>query len=301
MVISNRTVKKNLPYEDLIEKLEDVFISYEVGETNMPPKQYLDLEDNNGDFRSMPARVVTDDIDVAGIKWISVYPDNPEKGLDTVLGRVILNNVSTGETRKIIEAEELTGRRTGSVAGLSTKYLSKEDSEVLGLVGLGEQSYHQYNSIKEVRDINKVIGIDPRKNARKKLEETISVNVETFEDDYSELQSCDIISTITPVEEPIISLGDLSENVHINSMGADSKFKQEFTNEVHKNSKVIVDDYEQCLHSGEISVSGRNVVDHSLGEYLILDNDYRDQRSIFDSTGLAIQDMTAAYIVQKNI
>lgn len=305
--INNKFVEENLDYLELINKLNNTFRSYYNGGSHMPSKVYMNINksnssDNiNGDFRAMPARVLTKNIDLSGMKWVCVFPNNNEKGLDTVMGTVIINDPETGERLAVIDAEHLTGMRTGAVAGMATDLLSKEDSEVFGVVGLGEQAYHQYRSIKEVRNINKVIGIDISEERQNNFESNINNNVITTED-YSMLKECDIISTVTPVEKPIIKEEYVSEDAHINAMGADSPSKQELFKDLIYNSKIIVDDIDQASHSGEISKTyedDNSIIDYSLGELISKEKDLKDNRSIFDSTGLAIQDITASHLIYE--
>jgi len=118
-------------------------------------------------------------------------------------------------------------KRTGAAAAVATDYLAVEDALSLGLVGAGVQSYTQLEAISEVRPIEEVVVSDPD-------DERVQRFVETYEDRFdvcggsiSEAGHCDVLSTVTPVEEPIVGLEDVGERTHVNAIGADAEGKHE--------------------------------------------------------------------------
>ena len=310
LLLDSDDVSQNAPMDELIPSIEDAFAAYERGDAQMPAKSYIELPQYNGDFRSMPAYLDAGDWDAAGIKWVNVHPDNPENhGFPTVLGTVIYSDPETAFPLAIMDGTELTLRRTGAAAAVATDHLAIEDATSMGIIGAGVQSYAQLEAVSTIRPIEEVVISDLD-------EERIARFVETYEDEFdvregsiAEAASCDVLSTVTPVREPIVSIDDLGEHTHVNAMGADAEGKQELETAVLRSAKLVIDDYEQTTHSGEINVPWNEgeltdgAIYGAIGEIVVGEKPGRtaeDGVSVFDSTGLAIQDVAAARVVYEH-
>ncbi|GGL29318.1 alanine dehydrogenase [Halarchaeum grantii] len=307
LLLAKEDVRTNTPMPDLVAALREAFVAYERGDAQMPAKSYIDLPQYNGDFRSMPAYLETEEWDAAGIKWVNVHPDNPDSfDLPTVMGTMIYSDPTNAYPLAIMDGTELTMKRTGAAAAVATDALAVADASSLGIVGAGVQSYTQLEAIAEVRDIEEVVVSDLR-------EERVTRFIERFEDEFdvragtiSEAGHCDVLSTVTPVEDPIVHPADLGEHTHVNAMGADAAGKHEIADDALLAAKLVIDDYAQTTHSGEINVPwSAGVLDDDdiygeLGEILTGQKEGRtadDTVTVFDSTGLAIQDVAAAHVV----
>jgi len=310
-IVSSRDVEAHLDMGDLVPAVEAAFAAYENGTAQMPPKSYVDLPQYDGDFRSMPAYLETDDWQAAGIKWVNVHPDNPSQfDLPTVMGTLVYTDPRSGFPLAVMDATTLTMKRTGAAAAVATDHLAVPDASTLGIVGAGVQSYSQLEAIAEVRPIDTVVVSDPD-------DDRLARFVEAFENDFdvrtgtvAEAASCDVLSTVTPVESPIVSVDDLGDHTHVNAMGADAEGKQELQTEVVREATLVIDDFEQTTHSGEINVPWRTErldrrdIDAELGEVVDHDpfgGDVRSGVTVFDSTGLAIQDLAAARVVYHSL
>ncbi|QCC48484.1 ornithine cyclodeaminase family protein [Halobellus limi] len=310
LLLNGTDVRENASMAELVPAIEDAFAAFERGDAQMPAKSYVDLPQYNGDFRSMPAYLDVGEWDAAGVKWVNVHPDNPEKfDLPTVLGTMIYSDPETAVPLSIMDGRELTMLRTGAAAAVATDHLAVPDADSLGIVGAGVQSYTQLRAISQVRDIETVVISDLD-------EERVAEFVATFEDDYdvrggtvAEAAACDVLSTVTPVESPIVSPESVGDHTHINAMGADAAGKHELADEILLEAKLVIDDYEQTTHSGEINVPwSEGVLDDddiygSVGEIVTGKKPGRtegDGISVFDSTGLAIQDVAAAHVVYEH-
>ncbi|SFR68749.1 L-alanine dehydrogenase [Halogeometricum rufum] len=310
-IVSSRDVEAHLDMGDLVPAVEAAFAAYENGTAQMPPKSYVDLPQYDGDFRSMPAYLETDDWQAAGIKWVNVHPDNPSQfDLPTVMGTLVYTDPRSGFPLAVMDATTLTMKRTGAAAAVATDHLAVPDASTLGIVGAGVQSYSQLEAIAEVRPIDTVVVSDPD-------DDRLARFVEAFENDFdvrtgtvAEAASCDVLSTVTPVESPIVSVDDLGDHTHVNAMGADAEGKQELQTEVVREATLVIDDFEQTTHSGEINVPWRTErldrrdIDAELGEVVDHDpfgGDVRAGVTVFDSTGLAIQDLAAARVVYHSL
>jgi alanine dehydrogenase len=295
---------------ELISALEDAFAAYELGEAQMPAKSYIDLPQYNGDFRSMPAYLQAESWDAAAIKWVNVHPDNPEDhDLPTVMGTVIYSDPETAYPLAVMDGTVLTKKRTGAAAGVATDYLAIEDATSMGIVGVGSQAYTQLEAVANVRDIETVVVNDIDEEKIQAFIDHYSDRFDVRSGSIDEAASCDVLSTVTPVEDPIVELDFVGDHTHINAMGADAEGKHELTDDLLKEAKIVIDDYEQCTHSGEINVPfGKGILDDSdlygqLGEIVAGRKEGRtdaDSVTVFDSTGLAIQDVAAAHVVYEH-
>ena len=310
LLLDSSDVDENARMGDVVAAVEAAFAAYEEGRTKMPAKSYVDLPKYNGDFRSMPAYMAADDWDAAGIKWVNVHPDNPEKfDLPTVMGTMIYSDPETAVPLAIMDGTELTMKRTGAAAAVATDYLAVEDATSLGIVGAGVQSYTQLDAIAQVRDIQTVVVSDVRDEAVERFKDVYGDDFDVERGEISDAAHCDIVSTVTPVEDPIVHPEDVGEHTHINAMGADAEGKHELADDVLLDAKVVIDDFEQCTHSGEVNVpfsTGVMDADDIYGEIGEIVAGVRDGRTsddgvtVFDSTGLAIQDVAAAHVVYEH-
>lgn len=309
LLLDSDDVDEHARLTRVIEAVERAFAAFENGTTQMPAKSYIDLPQYNGDFRSMPAYLDTGEWDAAGVKWVNVHPDNPaDHDLPTVLGTMIYSDPETAFPLSIMDGTALTMKRTGAAAAVATNHLAVEAASSLGLVGAGVQSYTQLEAISEVRPIETVVVSDPD-------DERVTRFVEAFEDRFdvrdgsiSEAGHCDVLSTVTPVREPIVGREAVGDHTHVNAIGADAEGKHELADEVLEAATVVIDDHEQCTHSGEINVPYRagTLTDADIygeiGELVVGSKAGRTDDTgitVFDSTGLAIQDVAAARVVYE--
>ncbi|WP_255198312.1 ornithine cyclodeaminase family protein [Halorarius litoreus] len=313
LLLNRADVAENARMPELIAALEEAFAAYEHGDVQMPAKSYIDLPKYNGDFRSMPAYMDAGDWDAAGIKWVNVHTDNPEKfDLPTVLGTMIYSDPTNALPLAIMDGTTLTRKRTGAAAAVATDHLAVADATSLGIVGAGVQSYTQLEAISEVRDIDTVVVSDVREEAVAKFIDRFEAEFDVRAGSIEEAASCDVLSTVTPVESPIVPADAVGEHTHVNAMGADAPGKHELDDDLLAGATIVIDDYEQCTHSGEINVPwSAGLLDDDdvyaeLGEIVTDAVAGRGEAggpegvTVFDSTGLAIQDVAAAHVVYEH-
>ncbi|WP_433628622.1 ornithine cyclodeaminase family protein [Halomicrococcus sp. NG-SE-24] len=310
LLLNQDDVDANTQMGEVIRAIEDAFAAYARGDAQMPAKSYIDLPQYNGDFRSMPAYLEAADWDAAGIKWVNVHPDNPDRfDLPTVMGTMVYSDPENAFPLAIMDGTELTMKRTGAAAAVATDHLAVEDATSMGIVGAGVQSYTQLEAISEIRPIEEVVVSDPD-------EEAIAEFVDYFGDEFdvragsiAEAAACDVLSTVTPVEDPIVTREDVGEHTHVNAMGADAEGKHELADELLLDAKIVIDDHAQTTHSGEINVPYHegtltdDDIHGEIGDIVVGDVEGRtddDGVTVFDSTGLAIQDVAAAHVVYEH-
>jgi alanine dehydrogenase len=289
--------------------VEKAFVEYGKGQSQMPSKIYLNLPKHNGDFRAMPSYL--SGIKSCALKWVNVHPNNVKKGLPTVMATIILSDPNTGFPLSIMEGTHLTSLRTAAAGGVAAKYLAKKDSHVVALVGCGEQAVWQLEALRchfKVKEVNvwghkaAIAKSFVKKVAIKKEEMHISSSVKQC------VGNADIIVTTTPSKKPLIKNGWVKEGAHINAIGADAKGKQEIDSYLIRDVKVVIDNWAQAAHSGEINVPlskkiiTKKHIYSELSDVILGKKKGRVNKkeiTVFDSTGLAIQDLAVAHFAYK--
>lgn len=288
---------------EAIEAVEAAFRAKGLGKVQMPPKSYVYFERYGGDFRVMPAYL--EELGAAGVKIVNVHPRNPhEYGMPSVMATILLMNPETGAPMAIMDGTWITNIRTGAGSAVATEYLARKDSRILAMIGAGAQARTQLLAIAEVLDIEEVRVNDIIPQAMRRyadeMGKKLGIDVEPVETAEEAVKGADVVVTVTPVRKPIVMNDWISEGTHINAIGADAPGKQELDPEILKRAKIVVDDLDQALHGGEINVPvsrgiiRREDVHADLGEVVIGKKPGRvsaDEITVFDSTGLAVQDI----------
>ena len=308
-LLDGENVRACAPTPAVVRAVEDAFAAADRGEVVMPPKSYVDLERYDGDFRAMPAYVDGGTWDAAGLKWVNSHPYNPDRfDLPTVMGVMIYSDPETARPLSILDGGELTRLRTGAAAAVATDHLAVSDARSLGLVGAGAQSYAQLEAIATVRPVEEVVVADADPEAAEAFVEATRDRFDVRVGTIAEAAACDVLSTTTPVEEPIVSREAVGDHTHVNAMGADAAGKQELADAVLEDALIVIDDYDQCVHSGEINVPwaagvlGEEDIHAELGAVVTGSTRGRTAETgitVFDSTGLAIQDVATAHVVYE--
>ncbi|MFB6160097.1 MAG: ornithine cyclodeaminase family protein [Haloferacaceae archaeon] len=310
LLLDGDDVDASTSMPELVRAVETAFGAYERGDAVMPAKSYIDLPRYDGDFRSMPAYLDGGDWDAAGVKWVNSHPKNPERyDLPTVMGTMIYSDPASAFPLAVLDGRALTLQRTGAAAAVATDYLAVTDATSMGLVGAGAQSYTQLEAVATVRPIEEVVVADVDEAAATAFVAAFEDRFDVRAGSVAEAASCDVVSTTTPVERPVVARDDVGEHTHVNAMGADAAGKHELADELLLDAKLVIDDREQCVHSGEINVPwqagliGDDDVHAELGEIVEGATPGRvpgDGVTVFDSTGLAIQDVAAARVVYEH-
>ncbi|MBW1905653.1 MAG: ornithine cyclodeaminase family protein [Deltaproteobacteria bacterium] len=263
-----------------VAAVERAFAGFGRGEASMPPKVYLPIEDHDGDFRAMPARLG----DSAGIKYV-------------------LNDPANAFPLAVMDGTLLTALRTGAAGAVASKYLAKEAPKTIGFIGCGAQAYTLHGAHQVVFDGFESLAHDHNAATAERFAARAGARVVSLE----EAAGADIVCTATPSRTPFLHAQWVQRGAHINAMGADAPGKQELSAETLKRAAVYIDDIHQATASGEINVpfaNGDFTVDEivgTLGEVVagVQPNPAPETTTIFDSTGLAIQDVSLARAIYE--
>ncbi len=297
-----------------MEVVESAFREKGLDRVQMPPKLYLFYGNYVGDLRTMPSYL--EQLDISAVKVVNVHPENPKKhGLPTVMATIILVNPKNGAPLAIMGGARVTSMRTGAAGGIAAKYLARKDSKVVGLVGAGAQARTQltallslYGKLEEARvwsrtEKTKNAYVAEMEAACDKVAKMVSV-----ESAKEAVEGADIVVTTTPSRRPLVSGEWVRPGIHFNCIGADAPGKEELDPSILTRAKIVVDDWEQASHSGEINVPlAKGIITKrdvwgEIGEVVAGLKPGRtssEEITVFNSTGLAIQDAVTAELAYK--
>jgi alanine dehydrogenase len=280
-----------------IERVRTAFERHASGEWAMPSKVYLDAPPN-GDFRAMPAR----GDGFASLKWVTSFPGNSRRGLPVVTGALLLSDAGTGELRAIVDCASITTLRTGGAAALSAQLLAAADAKSVGIIGCGVNGAAAGRCLAAA-------GYGPGvcADVRDTVAETLAAGLGWRTGDRGEAAAQDVVVTVTPGSTPVLLASDLRGGQHIAALGADAKGKAELEHAALERCRLFCDDWAQASAGGELS--GAVAAGHldregvtQIGDLMLGRAEGRqgpDEITLFDSTGLAIQDLGIAIAVYE--
>jgi alanine dehydrogenase len=291
-VLSHDAVVAAVSPLDAITRVREAFIRHWRGEWAMPAKLYLQSP-GFGDFRAMPAR----GDGFAVLKWVTSFPDNPARGLPTVTGIVCLSDAETGEPLMLLDAGAVTALRTGASAAVATAALAREGASSSALIGCGLNGAFVARCLVAI-GFEEGVCVDPREDTAAALATELGWSVGSRDDALT----CDVVSCVTPGRTLVVDAGDLRPGLHLNMLGADGPGKAEASVGAVASCVLFCDEWEQASHGGELTgavEAGMVTRDQvaELGAVLAGDAPGRpgaEAVTLFDSTGLAIQDLAVA-------
>jgi ornithine cyclodeaminase/alanine dehydrogenase-like protein (mu-crystallin family) len=291
-VLDHDTVLAAVSPADAIERVREAFLRFHVGEWVMPPKVYLDSPPH-GDFRAMPARGGG----LALLKWVTSFPGNPEKGLPTVSGVICVSDATNGEPLMLLDARSVTALRTGAVAAVATEALAPAGARTVGIIGCGLHGAWAARCL-AVAGYGPGVCHDPSAAAAAALANELSWRTGS----RVEALRSDVVCCITPGAEVVVDAGNLRPGLHLNMLGADGPGKAEASVGAVASCALFCDEWVQASHGGELSATvAEGIVTREqvteLGAVLAGDATGRpgpESVTLFDSTGLAIQDLAIA-------
>jgi alanine dehydrogenase len=310
LILTGSQVMQVLDMDLALTSAEEAFRAYGQGRVNMPPKAYLTLA--QGDFRAMYGEIFLSRDHICGLKWVNVHPGNPARGLLTVMAKIILNDPDTGLEFADLDGTHITDYRTGAAGGIAVKYLARPDATRLGLIGAGVQARTQVAAILKVRPIQEIVVYDRHLTCSRPFAGQATamhgIAVRPTENPAEAVVGMDIVVTTTPSRTPVVAREWVTPGTHINAIGADAAGKQELAPAILRAAKVVVDDWAQASHSGEINVAlaqgelTPEQVYGSLGDIVAGKKPGREafeEITVFDSTGLIIQDLALGLAVYQ--
>ena len=299
-----------------VKAVEKAYVQSEDGSGSNWPMVFHDFETGKADLDIKSGDLA----DTYGLKVVSWMAANSEKGLPELMSTVLLFDKTNGQPIALMNAGALTGCRTGAAAAVGAKYLARKDSETLLMVGCGHiAAYAVAAALIELEGIRKVLVVNPHHPEKTDdqitdfvahVKEIMNLDGKSLE---TEILACsdvaagcaqaDIIFTATPARSPIVLKGDVKQGTHFSCLGADMSGKEEIDAQLFADAFVVGDDAAQCLSVGECELPYKNGVitglDATIGQVIggKASRENAEQITIFDSTGIALQDLSTAALV----
>jgi ornithine cyclodeaminase/alanine dehydrogenase-like protein (mu-crystallin family) len=286
-----------VPPARAVDAVRDAFAAYARGEWTMPPKTYVPAYPA-GDFRAMPALGAGH----ALLKWVTSFPGNPAKGLPTVSGVVLVSSAEDGSLVAVLDAAAVTAVRTGAAAVLAAEVLGRADATTAAVIGAGVNGEAAARTFAARGRPPLVWDVDESRAAA--VADRVGGTVASRE----EALAADLLVTVTPGREVLLAEGSLRPGQHVSLMGADGPGKAEIAVAELTRGRVFCDDWGQASHGGELAAAvdagtlAREDV-AQIGDVLVGTADGRRSAAeitIFDSTGLALQDLAVALVALES-
>jgi alanine dehydrogenase len=295
-VFDHDTVLQAISPTEAIERVRDAFVRHHDGEWVMPSKVYLDAPDGPGDFRAMPARGGG----LAILKWVTSFPGNAANGLPVVMGLVCVSDAVDGRPVALMDARAITALRTGAVAAVAAQELAREDAASAGIIGCGLHGAWAARCL-AAAEYGPGVCFDVDPDTAGALAGELGWEAGALDDALA----CDVVTCVTPGHEPVVTEAALRPGTHFNMLGADGPGKAEAEPSAVARCHLFCDEWAQASHGGELTpaveaglVSRGDVT--QLGAVVTGASPGREspqETTLFDSTGLAIQDLAIAHAV----
>ena len=305
LFIGPRELRTLLPIGDCIEVVEDAFRMY--GEGRAIPPIALGLHAKTGGFH-IKAGMLDRQRNYFAAKVNANFPNNPAKfGLPAIQGLIVLCDAEKGTPLAIMDSREITSLRTAAATAIAAKHLARPDSTTLTICGCGNQARFQLAALSHIVSFRTVFAFDQSKDQVSRFAATVkddlNISVMPVNDLRVSLRLSDICVTCTSSEKAIVDVDDVAPGTFIAAVGADNSSKQELTPQLMARGKIVCDVLEQCMvmgdlhHALEAGVLSQSHVHGELGEVVAGKKPGRETQNeitIFDSTGMAVQDVAAA-------
>ena len=312
LFINKETVASLLSMSECISLMEQTFRSLTSGNCIQPLRPNMSLPDKTGLLAIMPA--YAGDIDVMGIKAISVFPKNKEFGFSSHQGIVLLFETKNGKLLCMADADEITAIRTPAASAVATNLLARKDAESLSIIGSGLQAARHIEAMLLIRKIKKITLWSRNETNAKVLADEVSANykiaINIAKNPEEAVRDMDIICTVTSSADPIVKGEWVSKGTHINAVGSSTPVARELDTATILKCRLFTDCYESLFKEAGDFIIPKNegAIDDShvkgeIGELLLGKKEGRtndDDITVFKSLGLAVEDIFSVnYIYQK--
>ena len=308
-ILSSDDVRRALPMRQAIEAMKGAFAQLSTGQADVPLRTALDVPRHNGLTLFMPAYLAADD--QMAVKIVSVFNDNPAKGLPLIHALVVVVDATTGAPVAVMDGTYLTALRTGAASGAATDLLARQDAHTVAIFGAGAQGRTQLEAVCAVRPIKAawVYDVAPERATAyaAEMSRRLSLPVKVAASSSEAVRQAGVVCTATTSTIPVFADADVQPGTHINAIGAYTPQMQEIPAETVLRAQVVIDHHEASLaEAGDLLIPlrrGLMTEDHiyaELGEIVAGLKPGRvspEEITLFKSVGVAVQDVAAASAV----
>lgn len=302
LLMDAEDVAAALPYEEVVEVLEEGFRAFAAGQYTMPQRTMVVVED--GLLALMPAV----DADAMGVKVATIHHGNIARGLPTVQATVLLLDARTGKLRAILDGTVLTVIRTAAASAVATHWMARPGPARLGVLGSGPLARAHVRALSVVRSITGVMIYSPHAGARRAevlgALKDLDAEVRLAPSPRHVVMNSDLLVLATSSTTPVVAWEWIKPGTHINAVGSHAPGARELDTQTVVNSRVVCDSVEACWReAGDLlQPEGEGALDRShasieLGDVLLGKVPGRggpEEVTVFKSVGLAFEDLCVA-------
>jgi len=313
LLLSKQEVAGLICMREVIGAVEEAYKAFNSDQVVQPDYIGIDLHPPRGEIDFKLGYYKGDEI-ISMKASSGGFPNNPATyGVPSGMGTILLFDARTCALSCVMDGSLITGLRTGAAGAVSVKALARRDAKTIASIGTGNQARMQIRAISEIMNIDVIHAWDhtPASLAKYKadIEDEFGIPVVTADSKQAAVEQADILITTTRGKGSLVEAGWVKPGTHIVAIGTDAGGKQELDPEIFRNAKVVVDSILQCSEKGETqhplrhNILTKGDIHAEIGEVLLgtkpgREND--DEITIFDSTGMAIQDNTTSTRIYRN-
>ncbi len=294
LYLDEEQVRRHLRIEELIPAMEEALIDFSAGKVTQPVRSVITVDPPGGFFGMMPALTP----DGLGLKVVTFYTANAERGIPTHMATIFLVDPATGTPLAVMDGRLITEMRTAAVSAVATKFLAPTDAKILAILGSGVQAQSHLEALRPVRRFEEIRVWSPTKAHAERFAKGIGAKATSAED---AVRRADVVVTATNSKMSILRGAWLKLGCHVNAVGACRPDWRELDDDAMRNV-VFVDSREGAMkESGDLILSGAKIY-AELGEALAGKVPPRaNEITIFKSLGMAVEDIAAALLVYRSV
>ena len=291
--LSEERVREHLRMADLIPAMEKALVDFSTGKVTQPVRSVINIDPPGGFLGLMPALTS----DGLGLKAVTFYPSNAERGIPTHMATIFLVDPQTGTPLAVMDGRLITEMRTAAVSAAATKLLASPDAKILAVLGSGVQARSHVEALRLVRQFKEIRVWSPTVEHAQRFASEVGATAMPVEE---AVHGADVIVTVTSSKTPVLKGTWLKSGSHVNAIGACRPDWRELDDEVMQRAVIFVDSREGALkESGDVILSGATIY-AELGEALAGKVPPRtNETTIFKSLGMAVEDIVAATLVHR--
>jgi thiomorpholine-carboxylate dehydrogenase len=294
LFLNEEQVREHLLMTELIPAMEKALIDFSAGRVTQPVRSIISIDPHGGFLGLMPALTP----DGLGLKAVTFYPSNAERGIPTHMATIFLVEPQTGTPLAIMDGRLITEMRTAAVSAVATKLLASPDAKVLAILGSGVQARSHVEALRLVRQFEEIRVWSPTIEHAKRFAQEIGAIATSAEE---AVRDADVIVTVTSSTTPVLNGDWLKPGCHVNAIGACRPDWRELDDEAMQENVVFVDSREGAMReSGDVILSSAKIY-AELGEALVGKVPAQaNKTTIFKSLGMAVEDIAAATLVYRS-
>jgi ornithine cyclodeaminase/alanine dehydrogenase-like protein (mu-crystallin family) len=294
LFLNEEQVRNHLQMTDLIPAMEKALIDFSSDKVTQPVRSVIKVDPPGGFLGLMPALTPNG----LGLKAVTFYPSNAERGIPTHMATIFLVDPETGAPLAIMDGRLITEMRTAAVSAAATKLLAPRDAKILAILGSGVQAHSHIEALRVVRKFKEIRVWSPTREHAERFAKEIGATAMSSED---AVRGADVVVTATNSKTPVLKGVWLKPGCHINAVGACRPDWHELDDEAMSNV-VFVDSREGAMkESGDVILSGAKIY-AELGEALSGKVPSRaNETTVFKSLGMAVEDIAAAMLVYRSV